>query len=426
MFVTHCSRPRAWLFILALLPAVQALADPAGLTLDEALRLAVQRSAATSAAQAGTQASTEAAAQAGQLPDPMLRLGVDNLPIEGPDRWSLTRDFMTMRRIGIEQEWVSADKRAARSERAGRMVALQEAEVLARAAEVRRQTAEAWIEMWHAQHELGFAARLAQHSADDLAAVQAAHRAGKASAGDVAQARLALLRAQDASHRARQARDTARLTLQRWVQASVDAVDDKLPLQPVPADRLEDARLASHHPSLLRAQQARQLAEADVTVAATERRPDWRYELAYSQRSAPYGDMLSFGVTIPLTVNRAQRQDRNLAEKAAQATAARLEYDDMQRTIATEFAVLQARMDSLLLRAAELQRDALPLAQQAVDLAVAAYRAGSGRLSDIFSARRMLVEQQQQIAELERDAAFAWAQLSLPLETRAPTPEKTP
>lgn len=426
MYVFSRSRPCARLLILALLPASCALAEPAPLTLDEALRLAVRRSAATAAAQAGTQASVEAASQAGQLPDPMLRLGVDNLPIEGPERWSLTRDFMTMRRIGIEQEWVSADKRVARSERAGRMVALQETEVLARAADVRRQTAEAWIMLWYAQHELGFAAQLLQHTADDLAAVQAAHRGGKASAADVAQARLALVRAQDGSNRARQSRDTARIALQRWVQAGVDTVDNSLPLRRMPAERLEDAQLARHHPALLRAQHAQQLAEADVTVAATERRPDWRYELAYSQRSAPYGDMLSFGVTIPLTVNRAQRQDRILAEKAAQATAARLEYDDMQRAIAAEFAGLQASMNSLLLRADELTRDALPAAQQAVDLAVAAYRSGSGRLSDIFSARRMLVEQQQQIAELERDAALAWAQLSMPLDTRAPTPESQP
>jgi hypothetical protein len=57
------------------------------------------------------------AAAAGQLPDPVLKFGVENLPVNGPDRLSLSRDFMTMRRIGLSQELPSAQKRQLRSER---------------------------------------------------------------------------------------------------------------------------------------------------------------------------------------------------------------------------------------------------------------------------------------------------------------------
>ena len=68
-------------------------------------------------ARAGAMSAAEAARAAGQLPDPMLRAGIDNLPVTGADRFSTTRDSMTMKRIGIGQEWVSADKRAAREAR---------------------------------------------------------------------------------------------------------------------------------------------------------------------------------------------------------------------------------------------------------------------------------------------------------------------
>ena len=89
----------------ALLAVAPACADTPPLTLETAVRHALHRSAAHQAAESATQASAEAAVQAGQLPDPMLKLGIDNLPVEGPDRWSISRDFMTMRRIGIEQSW---------------------------------------------------------------------------------------------------------------------------------------------------------------------------------------------------------------------------------------------------------------------------------------------------------------------------------
>lgn len=74
------------------------------LTLPESQALAVARSQQLAASNASIAASREMAVAAGQLPDPVLKLGVDNMPINGPDRLSLSRDFMTMRRIGLSQE----------------------------------------------------------------------------------------------------------------------------------------------------------------------------------------------------------------------------------------------------------------------------------------------------------------------------------
>lgn len=403
--------------LLGLLSTVSTFAAPPTLTLEAAVGQALMRSARHQAAESAVQAGREAAIQAAQLPDPMLKLGIDNLPVEGPDRWSLTRDFMTMRRIGIEQQWISSTKRVARTERASQLVAMQEAEALLQAADIREQTAQAWVQMRHAQRALDYAMQLAQHTADDLATVQAAHRGGKGRAADVAQAQLALARTHDSVTRAKQDLATARIALQRWVQTKVDAVDEQLPPLTVPVQHRAAAGLEHHHPSLIKARREQRLAEAEVTVAATERRPDWSFELAFSQRSSPYANMVSFGVTIPLTLNPAQRQDRAIAEKAAQATAARLRADEAQRSLAAGLDSLEATMTSLTERAAWLTQHALPAARQAVDLSLAAYRAGSGTLSSIFTARRMLVEQQLQIAELERDAALAWAQLAIPLTT---------
>src|SRR5712691_8988184 len=65
------------------------------LTLEEAQRRAVDRSRQLVAQDSAVRASREMAVAAGQLPDPVLKMGVDNLPIIGPDQFSVTRDFMT-------------------------------------------------------------------------------------------------------------------------------------------------------------------------------------------------------------------------------------------------------------------------------------------------------------------------------------------
>src|SRR4051794_20265488 len=75
--------------------AHQVLAAP-GLTLAEAQQRALARSRQLPAQDASIAASRELAVAAGRLPEPVLRAGIDNLPVSGADRWNIGSDFMTM------------------------------------------------------------------------------------------------------------------------------------------------------------------------------------------------------------------------------------------------------------------------------------------------------------------------------------------
>src|SRR4051794_27997363 len=94
---------RAVALAAALLPALSVAAP---LTLDQAVDLALGRSEAARSAHAGVTSATEAARAAGQLPDPTLSVGVENLPVTGADRFSTTAEAMTMKRLAISQEWL--------------------------------------------------------------------------------------------------------------------------------------------------------------------------------------------------------------------------------------------------------------------------------------------------------------------------------
>ena len=87
------------------------------LTLSEAQRLAAERSRQLAAQDSAMAASREMAVAAGQLPDPTLKFGIENLPVNGPDAYSVTNDFMTMRQIGLMQEFTRGEKRQLRGER---------------------------------------------------------------------------------------------------------------------------------------------------------------------------------------------------------------------------------------------------------------------------------------------------------------------
>ncbi len=95
--------------LLALHWPITAFAD-SSLDLAEAQRLAVSRSSQLVAQDAATTAAREMAVAAAQLPDPVASLDINNLPVNGEDAWSLTRDFMTMRSVGVMQEFTRTRK----------------------------------------------------------------------------------------------------------------------------------------------------------------------------------------------------------------------------------------------------------------------------------------------------------------------------
>lgn len=410
--LTGARRCRALLaisFACALAPP--ALAQLRSLALEDAVRLSVERSASSRAVEAGVAAMREAAARSGELPDPVLKAGIENLPVNGPDQFSLTRDFMTMRRVGIEQQWVRTDKREARAERAQRAVEMEQATYLESVAKVREEAAKAWLAMLYAQRAQAFHRRLEAEAQNDLQAVRATHRGAKGTALDVTQAESTVFQANDGVRKAEQDLATTRVALERWINQPVQDLADQTPVLRSHVPGLPRAELERYHPMLMSAKRALKLAEADLELAKRERRQDWSVEVSYSQRGSQYSNMVSAGVSIPLAVNPSQRQDREIAEKAALAERARNRYEDALRELTTEIRSLNLNVDRLRERSARLQAELLPSASRQVELAQAAYRASSGSLSAVYGARRSLLERQLQILELDKEAALAWARL---------------
>lgn len=395
----------------ALLVAGAAHAQQPPFTLDAALQSATDHSASMQAAQASVRASSEAAVKAGQLPDPMLKAGIDNLPVNGGQRFTVGQDFMTMRRIGIEQEWVSGDKWRLRSALANEQLGRERAGYLAQLASVRQQTATAWLNAVYAKQALALQQALLDHMNHEFDATKASYRGAKASAVDVVQARAMLAQTQDQWLKARQVYQTALIALSRWTAVPASDVTGTPPAPESFVSSLPPDELRVSQPALIAAADDIAVAEADTAVANSERRPNWTWEVAYQQRGGAYSNMVSVGVTIPLPLNRRNRQNRDVAEKAELATKARLVYEDTLRQVQADIRSQSETLASGRERIANLSASLLPAADQRVQLANAAYRAGTGSLADTFAARRAQLDAQLQVLDLRRDVSQTWAQL---------------
>ncbi|MFM0415889.1 TolC family protein [Paraburkholderia aromaticivorans] len=399
------------LFALIAFTSVAAHAQQSALTLDAAVQSATDRSAAMQAAQSSVRASSETVISAGQLPDPMLKAGVDNLPVNGPQRFTIGQDFMTMRRIGIEQEWVSPEKRRLRSALANQVVDRERSGYLTQFTNTRQQTAIAWLNAAYAKKAVSLQQELVMQMTHELTATQASYRGAKASAGDVTQAQLMLALTQDQLLKSQQALQTALIALSRWTAAPVTDVAGEPPAPQSFVASLAPEELRHVEPALIAASAEIAVADADTAVANSERSPNWSWEIAYQQRGGAYSNMVSIGVSIPLPINRKNRQDRDAAEKAELGTKARLMYEDAQRQVDADVRNLAATLANGRERIASLNQALLPAADQRVQLATAAYKAGTGSLADTFAARRAQLDAQLQVLDLQRDVSLTWAQL---------------
>jgi outer membrane protein TolC len=395
------------------LAAGAAIAAPPPLTLAEAVQRAVAHSRQLAAQGHFTAAASAMAQAAAQLPDPVLKAGVDNLPVSGAERYRIGADSMTMRRIGVMQELTSSDKRRWRAARFEREADRSRAVAAALTADIQRDAASAWLERYYLERmSAELAAQLAL-ARDEIAALQAAYRGGRASQQALLDAQAALLALQDrATELALQSRN-AGIALQRWTGVAPDAPlagapqTNTLGIDPASLDALLE-----HHPQVAVLTRQAELAQAEAGLARASRSNDWSVEVALQQRGPGYPSMVSFGVSVPLQWDRTRRQDRELAARLAMADQAQAERDEGLRAHAADVRSQVAQWQAGRERVTRYEQETLPLAAARTAAVLAAYRGGKASLADVLAARRTEGEQRLQALQLERDNARTWAQLT--------------
>ncbi len=400
--------------LLLILGAATLPGHAAGpLTLDEALRLAQERSRQLPAQQAAANASRQMAVAAGQRPDPTLKAGINNLPVDGADRFSLTRDFMTMRSVGLMQELTRAGKLTARSARFEREAEVAEAGRDLALTKLRRDTALAWLDRHYQERMRDVLVGQREEARLQIDAADAAYRGGRGSQGDVFAARSAVALIEDRITQTERQVVTAKTMLARWVgAAAAEPLDVPPSLSDVSfsPDDLE-ARL-EHHPEIAMLLKRQEMAQADVEVARSNRKSDVSVELMVSQRGSAYSNMVSLNVAIPLQWDQKNRQDRELAAKLATLDQLRAEREEATRMHVAEALGLWQEWQSNQDRLARYDRSLVPLAIERTRASLAAYRGASGSLTGVLEARRNEIDIRIERLRLEMDSARLWAQLN--------------
>jgi len=390
-----------------------AFATDGALTLVEAQQRAVERSRLLAAKEYAAQSSREMSVSARQLPDPVLKLGIDNLPINGQERFSLTRDFMTMQRIGVMQELTRTDKRRLRAERFEREAEKSVAEKAATMAEVERETALAWLDRYYTEAMSAVIAEQIEQAKLEIQASESAYRTGRGTQADIFISRSALTALEDKASDINRRVGNAKIALARWIG---DAA--QLPLDAKPAAdavRLDEATLDTqlvHHPELAVLAKQEDIAITEAQLAKANKKADWSVEVAVQKRGPGYSDMLSIGLSVPLQWDQKNRQDRELSSKLAQVEQARAEREDALRAHVAEVRGMLNEWHTNRERQIRYEQQLIPLASSRTTASVAAYRGGKSTLADVLAARRSEIDVRLQALQLGQETDRLWAQLN--------------
>ncbi len=412
------------IFTLAFLAAVASQAGAADLrplAFEEALALGEQRSARLAAQSSAVSAASEQIARSTELPDPKLRFGVDNMPVSGSDAYSLTRDFMTMKRIGYMQDFPNSDKRRARGERAERERSMENADLEAQRTAVRQDIAVAWLDLFYARRGHELLEQLVRHYQTEAETLSASVSAGRTSPAGAVAVRVALEAARDRALDQQRAVQRARSALAALVG---DAAERPLGTPPdvsrLAHDRAKLLGNLESHPALRVYQERAALADAEVALAASSAKPDWNVEISYGQRSPNFSNMVTVMVGVELPFDKPRRQDRDTAAKLSLAERARSQREDARRAHEADVRSMYSDWEIAGERTGRFETTTLPLARERTGLALAAYRGGRGDLGSVLEARRAETETHLGLLGAALERARAWARLNhlLPHEVK--------
>ena len=379
-------------------------------TLEQTLTEAQRYSAELSASRNEAQALDAMADSATQLPDPKLKFGIENVPVQGNNDGRMTREGMTMQKIGVMQRYVSSEKR----DRKAQTLQAQARGVLAKSEAIRaalqRDTAQAWLDLALAQQALSTAKNLVSETERQRGVQKASVGAGSSNPDSVLALQMTLSAMRDKETLAQ--RDV-RLAQSRLLQLTGRAISDvRGPLpryQRLPAEEKTLEEGIAQHPEVEAARREAETAKARSAQSAVAAIPDVDVEVFYARRAEGYDDMAGVMFSVDLPLFQSRRQDKDYPADVSRSMQAVDQLTLLKREHVAQVQTLVAQYQAAQTLWQRQRDEVLPLQRQRLDVLTAQYRSGQSDLSTLLEARRGVLDTALAVNQAEREMARTWA-----------------
>ena len=373
------------------LMAMPVFAQPAiSLSLAAAEDLALAAEPGQQALQARAVALEQRAVVAGELPDPMLRVGLNNFPIESG---GFSTEGMTHVAIGLRQSFPAGKTRSISARKFSLLAAEMNENADARGRNVLTAVRSAWLDLyyWEQAHELVSESR---PFFDDLAIItRSLYAVGRKSQQDVLRAELELSRLDDRLIDIERRRSGAKAGLGEWIgRDATGPLAEKLPgWDQLPLLESLQRNLQAH-PTLRAADAQIDAREAGVDLAKQRSRPGWALDLGYSYREGslptgePRSDFITLGVTVGLPFFSNKSIDSSLSAALQERSAAQSTREQTLRSLQRQLAAEHARWQDLTRRLSLYDTRILGQARDHAEASLLAYQSDRADFADVMRA----------------------------------------
>jgi len=358
------------------------------LTLAEAEDTATDYEPGQAAFKARADALEEQSVAVGQLPDPKLRMGMANFPLESG---GFTTEGMTQAQLGIRQSFPPGKTRSISTRQFQSLASEMDQKADARGRDVLTSVRNAWLETYYWERAHAIITDSRPFFSDLVNITRSLYAVGSKDQQDVLRAELELSRLDDRLIDIDRQRARARAELAEWIGADASRpLAEKLPAwEQMPG--LEALRTALvSHPAVKAADAQIDARAAGIDLAKERYKPGWALDLGYGYRDGtlptggPRSDFVSLSVTVDLPFFRKNRQDRTLAAALSERRAALETKDELLRRLNRQLEAEYARWRELTRRVGLYEARILGQAEDQANAALAAYQSEAGDFADVM------------------------------------------
>ena len=358
------------------------------LTLQEAEELALYDEPGQNSYLSRAEGLREKSVVGGQLPDPTMRIGLANYPIQSG---GFTTEGMTQAVLAVRQVFPGGGTRESTTRKFNSLAAEMTHKADGRGRDVLTSVRIAWLEThyWREAHQVSADSR---PFFDDLVTIsRSLYAVGRKNQQDVLRAELELGRLDDRIIDLGKQHSRARAALMQWVGAdSARPVAAMLPTwTAVPPLEVLKENLQMH-PALMAADATVGASLAGIELAREEYKSDWAIDVGYGYRNGelsngdPRSDFISVAVSFDLPFFRSKRQDRSLGAALSDKRAADESREEVSRRLASQLEAEYVRWQDLGKRLDLYERLILSVSADNADAALAAYQSDAGDFADVM------------------------------------------
>ena len=271
------------------------------------------------------------------LPDPKLRLGMFNVPL---DTFSTSEDPSTQLRIGIQQEFPRGDTTDLKQQQSKWLAQAATAQAEDQRLQLLMNVRETYLNLYH---EIEAGSIVNETRALFLKLVKITedqYAAGRANQQDVIHADLELSRLDDRATKIQGNEDEYRAYLAQWVgDVAWKDIDSNLPVLPDVPDNIEINQLLTQHPAVMAETARVEASRTMIEVTRQDYKPgvgafvEYRKRFGENPDGSDRSDMMAAMVTVDIPLFTENRQDKHVAAREESTNAARYSRDDKLRIL---------------------------------------------------------------------------------------------